>query len=425
VPDTPPPAELDPAAILLGTDDSAKSPDDLGEPDKVLVDEASEPKPPSRPIVKRSRPKPDLATLPPLTTDDPPLWRRQLHWLLALAMIPLAASLLIDRQDATLFQRLIDTLQDAPEDVQARVIAALDSGASRDDLLQILPRHRLKGAWLASDTLAHWGMAAAATFLFMLFFMFLASDGSAKPLHVLSVGLFTATVGIGALLLVQWIASFTEGRVFVGNIVFMIVFYIFKFIAFSYDAASNPDNGFLLSFIGFTLGVGLCEELVKTVPLFWHRDQSQGKTWRGVFVWGLASGAGFGIAEGILYSSRYYNGISGPGIYIVRFVSCVALHAIWTGSAAITLYLRRDSFNNLDSWHAWIGPMLVVIGVPMVLHGLYDTSLKREMNWLALVIAAASFGWLAFLSSRLYGSDDAEANAEMLLEYKRRRKAMA
>jgi RsiW-degrading membrane proteinase PrsW (M82 family) len=254
--------------------------------------------------------------------------------------------------------------------------------------------------------------------------MFLASDGSAKPWQVLAVGLFTATVGIGLLLLVQVIASATTGRIVVGNIIVMIIFAIFRFIAFSYNAAMDPDNGFLLSFFGFTFGVGLCEELVKTLPLFRHRESDEGKAWRGLFIWGLASGAGFGIAEGLLYSSRYYNGISGPWLYVVRFVSCVALHAIWTGSVAITLYLRRDLFDKAERWRDWIAPTLVIVAVPMLLHGLYDTSLKRDMNWLALLVAAASFGWLAFLSSRLYGTDDQEANEAMLQEYKRRRKAM-
>jgi len=46
-----------------------------------------------------------------------------------------------------------------------------------------------------------------------------------------------------------------------------------------------------------------------------------------------------------------------------------------------------------------------VQGIPMVLHGLYDTLLKREMNAWALVAAVASFAWLAFLVSRSRASD--------------------
>jgi RsiW-degrading membrane proteinase PrsW (M82 family) len=163
--------------------------------------------------------------------------------------------------------------------------------------------------------------------------------------------------------------------------------------------------------------------LAKAVPLFFHRDEDNQKNWRGIFIWGLASGAGFGIAEGIMYSKRYYNGISGADIYAVRFVSCVALHAIWTGSVAITLYLKRDMFNRLDTWHEWIAPILFVIGVPMILHGLYDTCLKKDHSGMALLVALASFGYLAFLNSRLRGVDDRDAEKAMLREYKRRRAA--
>ena len=339
-------------------------------------------------------------------------------------MIPLATSLLTERDEPDLLERMSETLRIASPEVQVRFMKAMESEPTLDKLINIFPEHRLRGAWLPRTTYVHWGMALGATLIFLVFFMFLASDGSASPMQVLFVGLFTSTIGVGFLLLLQMIASFTEGRIMVGGGLLTLVFYIFKFIAYSYTAASDPENGFILSFFGFTLGVGLCEELVKTVPLFWHPEESRGKSWRGIFIWGLASGAGFGIAEGILYSSRYYNGISGPGIYVVRFLSCVALHSIWSGSVAITLYLRRDMFATISSWQEWIGPMLLVIGVPMVLHGLYDTCLKREMNAVALLVAVASFGWLAYLTSRLYGTDDEDATRAMLAEYKRRKGAM-
>jgi hypothetical protein len=40
-------------------------------------------------------------------------------------------------------------------------------------------------------------------------------------------------------------------------------------------------------------------------------------------------------------------------------------------------------------------------------------------------VALASFGYLAFQVSRLHGADVAQATADMLAEYKRRRKALA
>jgi len=61
----------------------------------------------------------------------------------------------------------------------------------------------------------------------------------------------------------------------------------------------------------------------------------------------------------------------------------------------------------------------------MLLHGLYDTCLKRDMNAAALLVAVASFGWLAFLASRLQGADDEASDRTLLDEYKRRRRATA
>jgi RsiW-degrading membrane proteinase PrsW (M82 family) len=421
---TVPAAPPDPESLLLALDKEAPQTHSEPRASSRSVERPEAPAP-KKEWHKQVAPKPDLASLRPLKADETPFWRRNLHWVLALAMIPLAVSMIPGSEETdTLKERWIKTVSEAPPDTQARLFRAADSGASRDELLEILPEQRLQGAWLSRSTYLHWGMAFASAALFSLFLLFLASDGSAEPGAILGVGAITGTVGIGLLFLVQAAAIATEGRFMVGGGIVTLAFYIIKFIGFSYAAAADPEYGFLLSLLGFTFGVGLCEELVKTIPIYFHMEATRGKTWRGLFLWGLASGAGFGIAEGILYSSRYYNGITGPGIYLVRFLSCVALHAIWSGCSALTLYLRRDLFDKIDSWQGWVGPTLVVIGVPMVLHGLYDTCLKRDLNGVALLVAVASFGWLAFLSSRLYGTDDAEANRAMLAEYQRRRKTV-
>jgi len=420
------------------------------------------------------RPKSKLADARSVpATSSWPVWRRQLHWLLALALIPLVVSLwTTSPEEVSLVERLTQTLKDAgvteksdgagsteasapgaatatpestaPTDAGAptgppeataatetpeRAVSAEDDAIEKklaeieslDDLLALLPGERLNGAFLARSSLAHWFMAAMATIAYMAFFMFLAADGSAKPLQVLAVGLFTSTVGVGFLLAVQFLASAFEGHYLIGFNVITLLFYLLKLIAFSYSAASDPENGFFLSFIGFTLGVGLCEEFVKAFPLFWFRDTLRGSAWRGLFIWGLASGAGFGIAEGIIYSSTYYNGITGPSIYLVRFLSCVALHAIWSGSVAIFLYERRDSFDRCDAWHEWIVPSLIVIAVPAVLHGLYDTCLKKDFNGSALLVSLASFAYLAFLFRRLQVDEDAAADQAVRRALARRR----
>ena len=288
-----------------------------------------------------------------------------------------------------------------------------------------MPRHRLIGAALPRDSNMHWLFALGAAVLFLGFFVFLATGGAADAKHLLGIGLFTGTIGVLFLIIVQALAEATQGTVVVGRSVLVIFFWIAKLIGLSYRAALDPDNGFWVSFLGFTAGVGLCEEVVKAMPILFRYRRNADDNWRGAFLWGLASGAGFGIAEGVMYSSNYYNGIFGSNIYVIRFISCVALHALWTGSAAIAIQQRQGLLQSAEHWYDMIAPTLVYIAVPMILHGLYDTLLKKEMPGLALVVALASFGYLAFQVSRLHGADTREATADMLKEYKRRRKAMA
>jgi RsiW-degrading membrane proteinase PrsW (M82 family) len=182
--------------------------------------------------------------------------------------------------------------------------------------------------------------------------------------------------------------------------------------------ALDPEMGFIPSFIGFTLGVGLCEELCKAIPILIYYKIGNKQTWRGAFLWGLASGAGFGVSEGIMYSADFYNGLSGPGIYVVRFVSCVALHAIWSGSVGISVNQRQYLLQQEEEhWIMYVVSVLRMIAIPMVLHGLYDTLLKKELEFLALLVAAASFGYLAWQISRLRTSDDEDERAAYVGQY--------
>jgi RsiW-degrading membrane proteinase PrsW (M82 family) len=406
----------------------------------LLSDHEPEPEPgnheeenvprPRRRVAATPRQQPVAPLLPVLKSDETPGWLRHLHWLLVLALIPLAVSLFEkDESEEELQARWRDTIESAPPESQLKItllVDEIDEGkASEDELFALLPGKKLKGAFLSRSSWAHWGMAAGAAVLFMAFFLLLSARGGAEPTHILGSGLFTGTAGILLLFLLQFLAEATSGVVIVGGGILAIISWVLHVIAFSYRMAADPSNGFFLSFLGFTLGVGLLEELVKAIPLLLHYRQPSDQSWRGAFLWGLASGAGFGIAEGIIYSSSMYNGIHGPSIYVVRFISCVALHALWTGSVGITINQRQSLIQREMSWYEYIPPIFLMISVPMLLHGLYDTLLKKEMNAWALIVAALSFGFLALQIYRLHGVDDVEANKRLLEEYKRRRAAMA
>jgi RsiW-degrading membrane proteinase PrsW (M82 family) len=203
------------------------------------------------------------------------------------------------------------------------------------------------------------------------------------------------SVGIIFLFLVQICSNLRIHR-FPGPILIKLLLLILTLIGWSYNSANDPNSNFFLSALGFTFGVGLCEEFTKAIPLFFNFRRDSRMGWRGACLWGLASGIGFGVSEGIMYSSRYYNGVSGVDIYLVRFVSCVALHAMWSASVGIAIARNVDEYEDLHDLSGFGLFLLRVMAVPMTLHGFYDTLLKKDMNVWALLVALLSFAWFAW-----------------------------
>jgi RsiW-degrading membrane proteinase PrsW (M82 family) len=342
----------------------------------------------------RSRQAPDR--FDPESGSDGSL-REYLYWLLVFALVPLTFSLLV-RDEESVRDRLIKRLKSAPQEVLQRVGPMLESkSASLDDVLNALPEGRLdEHAHLPRNSLRHWIYAALAAAGFLTLIACFFSQERVPSFHLLLIGLFTGTLGILFLIVVQWLANVSLGLQIRGRGVVVVLVLLAKFIGFSYRAALDPSNGFLLSFLGFTCGVGLCEELCKALPLIGYYQRHSAMGWRGACLWGLASGIGFGVSEGIMYAGDKYNGIGGVDIYIVRFISCVALHAMWSASVGITLNARQETLQGEMEWHEYGLAMLRILAVPMVLHGFYDTLLKKDMNALALVVAVISFAWLAW-----------------------------
>jgi RsiW-degrading membrane proteinase PrsW (M82 family) len=318
-------------------------------------------------------------------------WRDHLYWVLLAALIPLAVSTLFEGRP--LAERLEETLGQHPE-----VAARLQQAVSKDDFFGALPERRLVGAHLPHGTWVHWGYAAISATLFLVVLTQSFPNEAAGPSRLLWTGFITGTVGIVLLLGFQWVASFTDGWVVRGWGIGVLIFYIVKFIGFSYRSALDPANGFALSFMGFTCGVGLCEELCKAVPVMLFLRGQPHAGWKAACVVGLASGVGFGVSEGITYSSDSYNGVAEGLTYLVRFASCVALHATWAGSVAL-LMCRNQDFLGDDGFDWGMAGNFIVhyLSIAMVLHGLYDTLLKKDHELWALAIAVGSFAWLAWL----------------------------
>ncbi len=368
------------------------------------------------PLGRKEAPRPFTPTLNPVDAGPGPASRPEpsrpaaapsgsireyAYLLLGLALIPLVFSLLNKDQAKTFVERIEATLKEAtPEQVRrAQPVLSKTDGITLEELLGVMPGGKLLGAHLPRDSAMHWVYAAIAAAGFLILTLGFFSVERANPLHLLGIGLFTGTVGIVFLLAVQFCSQFRFGRIY-GRGWIGLIMLILAFIGWSYHSALDPESNFFLSALGYTFGVGLCEELTKAIPLFLYFQRDAVMGWRGACLWGLASGVGFGVSEGIMYSGDHYNGISGGDIYIVRFVSCVALHAMWAASVGISIARNLDDYERVSNGGEFSLFMMRMLAVPMVLHGLYDTLLKKEMNVWALVVAALSFGWLAIQIER-------------------------
>src|SRR5262249_34722038 len=118
---------------------------------KVAEPSPAEAAPEPREPVRSTRPTPP--SLPPLRSEETPFWLLHLHWLLVLALIPLAASLLHKEDNKEdLKERLLDALLKVPEEDRPQVERALEKlqagHGSVDDLIAALPGQKLPGAYL-------------------------------------------------------------------------------------------------------------------------------------------------------------------------------------------------------------------------------------------------------------------------------------
>ena len=387
-----------PAAVVAEpTPVVAVSPPDVG--GYALAEELRPPV--QRPPAFRPPPPPAKVAVPEPTAPLPPAatGRPYRYLFLLLALLPLAWSTVRAAPHESLTDHIVQTVRAHPE-VRER-LAALPDDPDKAEVLAALPNDRCDGALLPHDTYLHWGLAAASGAFFVTLVLVLFPPGHTRVAHLLGVSLFTGTAGILLLLAFQWLAFHMP--FFTPRGALSLLLDLVWLIGQSYALALG-DHGLVASAVGFTAGVGLCEEACKAIPLLVKaRGGGVGGgrgggfvNWRSAMLWGLISGVGFGVSEGITYSSDYYNGVLGGGVYGVRFVSCVALHAIWSAAVGIAIYRRQAHLQARQMGVAdWLLQTLVVVAVPMCLHGLYDTLLKQDHDAVALTVAVASFGWLA------------------------------
>jgi RsiW-degrading membrane proteinase PrsW (M82 family) len=296
------------------------------------------------------------------------------YWILILAFLPLALDTFSKDKTVARFEA---TVEQAPPAVAKRVLTLVKSNAEMDVILAQIPENRIAGAYLARDTKAHWGLAALSTafFLVLLSVLFPWRESVAWK-TLLLVGVFTGTVGI------------------------IFLYFLATCFAPSYAFADDAQGSIFTHMFGYTTGVGFSEEAAKALPLILFFLSGRSMDWRRACLWGLASGLGFGISEAISYAGNY-NGIATGQLYLVRFVSCVALHAILAASAAMVIAERQTELKGVKDLRGLRWFLVRALAAPMLLHGFYDTLLTHDQQELALLTAIGAFVWFASEVERL------------------------
>src|SRR5579863_8264779 len=159
---------------------------------------------------------------------------------------------------------------------------------------------------------------------------------------------------------------------------------------------SQTDNGIGIGVLLGYLCVGIVEESVKQLPIWWLALRARVLTSpRETAFYAAMSGLAFGLSEAVTYSLGYanqtiqgiYQGSNGEGNFIVseflRLISLPFLHAMFAAIAGYFVGLAIASPSRRSA--------LVITGVAVAatVHGLYDT-MSGWSPWLALGVAGVA-----------------------------------
>lgn len=131
------------------------------------------------------------------------------------------------------------------------------------------------------------------------------------------------------------------------------------------------DSNLINRLIGYIFGVGLFEEFVKLFPVYLIlRKSKEPLKPQTVVFYGLISGIGFGVFEGVIYQIGFNSKLDYQESFfmnVARLTSLPFLHSVWSG---ISSYFLAFSFlypkNRQAMW-------LLAVVIPSLIHGLYNT----------------------------------------------------
>lgn len=320
--------------------------------------------------------------------------RGSLYMFFILASIPLFLGILFEDK-ADVNTRIEKTIQALPKQAQLRANKVYTEykrdEADIEEVLQVLPDKKIQGAWLPLYSKWHYYFTGIAAVTYLLLLGILLPKGFSKFHVKVFIAFFTGTAGMAMLFLIQSIAL---SRAAVGGGGLIGLF--FSLIGIAYNVVDNPDIGFVPLLLANIFGVGLCEELVKALPVFVYFMGRKRIRWYECCAIGMASGLGFGLVEAFTYGQMYH-GLFDQMTYWTRFVSCIVSHGVSTAAAALFLHRFQNLLQGEMTWGDGFLRLLILISVPMTLHGLYNTFASKNMDGLALATDLFNFGWLALM----------------------------
>ncbi|HEX3466336.1 MAG TPA: PrsW family glutamic-type intramembrane protease [Candidatus Elarobacter sp.] len=161
-------------------------------------------------------------------------------------------------------------------------------------------------------------------------------------------------------------------------------------------AALVEAHSLLVAIPSAIVFIGFPEELAKALVLFAIWRFAGIPPLRAFLFYGLLSGLGFGIKEGVQYESTVYLKAAGDNAIayylhsVLRMTSLPFFHAMWTGTAAYLIWFAA----RVPSARA--GLIVLAVLVPATFHGLYDAFAGHGGLWsfAALVVAGTSISLL-------------------------------
>ncbi len=177
----------------------------------------------------------------------------------------------------------------------------------------------------------------------------------------------------------------------------------------SYLAMASSTSG-VTSLVGFIFQVGVCEELLKMLPvvgyLLWKRKNADPV---GAVLIGIFSGLGFAAFENIGYGDQAifasasladeagamgaaYGTQRAMVLILLRSLSLVFCHAVWSG---ILAYFVTTGF---AAGSRVVAMALIGLAVAATLHGSYDWLCTVQPTFAAAVVAFSFVLFYAYLS---------------------------